>query len=34
MDPQAIAQAVREAMWRDDHVLHWLGINIRHWSRR
>ena len=28
VDAQSVAQAVREAMWRDDHVLHWLGIEV------
>lgn len=28
MHAQTIAQAVRDAMWRDDHVLHWLGIEV------
>jgi acyl-CoA thioesterase len=28
MDAQAIAQACREAMWRDDRATRWLGIEV------
>jgi acyl-CoA thioesterase len=26
--PQEVAEATREAMWRDDHASHWLGMEV------